>query len=187
MHKLLPVLGLWSASLIASDFPIVIDPVVNATPPGSTVTAAYFTLENVTDKDITITEALSTTIGRVEIHLSTVENDIAKMEEQESVSIKAGGTLKFEHGGYHLMLMDLPEPLKENDTVDIILTTSVGDMLIEMPVRKIGMAGHDHDMDKMESDQGEAMSNEEPAEKMDADHDIKKDDDKHTGATKVVH
>ncbi len=157
MRKLLLTILLLSGSVSASDLPIVVDPVVNATPPGATVTAGYVTFINESDKTISITDAFSPTIAKVEIHLSTVKDDVAKMEKQDSVQIPSGGTLKFEHGGYHFMLMGLTEPLKENATVDIILTTSAGDILIEMPVKKIGQAKAMH----------KAME--------------------HTGSTKVVH
>lgn len=151
MRKIIFFLSLWSASVAAAEFPIIIDPVVNATPPGAKVTAGYFTLVNETDKDITITGAYSPTITKLEIHLSSIKDDVASMTKQDSVSVEIGGKLEFAHGSYHLMLMDLTKPLRENDMVDIILITSSGDMLIEMPVRKPGMKKGKHaDMKKNE-------------------------------------
>jgi len=43
------------------------------------------------------------------------------------------------------MLMELTSPLKTGESVDIILETSVGEMMIEMPVQKIGNAKHGDD------------------------------------------
>jgi len=67
MRTLLLTLFLWSSFSIAGGLPIVVDPMVNATPPGAKVTAGYLTLVNETDKEITITGAYSTTISKVEI------------------------------------------------------------------------------------------------------------------------
>ncbi len=151
MRTLLLSVCLWSTCLFssissASEFPIILDPVVNATPPGAAVTAGYLTLINETSSEIVITGAYSPTIAKVEIHRSIIKDDVAKMELQDSVSLAPGATVKFEHGGYHLMLMALTKPLEEGQSVDIILSTSVGDMLIEMPVQKLGapMEGHQH-------------------------------------------
>lgn len=143
MRTLLLTICLWSTCLFstvssASNFPIILDPVVNATPPGAEVTAGYLTLINETSSEIVITGAYSPTIAKVEIHRSIIKDDVAKMELQDSVKLAPGATVKFEHGDYHLMLMALTKPLKEGQSVDIILSTSVGDMLIEMPVKKLG-------------------------------------------------
>lgn len=195
MRKILLFLSLWSASLAAAEFPIFIDPVVNATPPGAKVTAGYFTLVNETEKEITITDAYSPTIAKVEIHLSSVKDDVATMEKQDSVSVKAGDRLEFIHGSYHLMLMELSEPLKEDDLVDVILVTSIGEMLIEMPVKKPGTnkTKHNHvDMkkDDMKMDEHAAMKESKHAEMEDSSEahaDMKKDGAAHKDATKTVH
>ena len=195
MRTIIFFLSLWSASLVAADFPMIVDPVVNATPPGSKVTAGYLTLINKSDKNITITGAYSPTISQVEIHLSSIKNDVASMEKQDTVTIEAGETLAFTHGSYHLMLMQLTEPLKENDTVDIILTTSVGEMLIEMPVRKAGMSTHSEANGAMQKNGHTEMTGKESGDMNKSEHseensnghgDMKKDGDAHTETTKVV-
>jgi len=142
MRTLLAILCLWSTVVAAEEFPLVVDPVVNATPPGAKVTAGYFTLVNESSKEVTITGAYSPTIAKVEIHKSLIKDDVAKMEIQDSVSLQPGATIEFTHGSYHLMLMELTEPLKPGQSVDVILITSIGDMLIEMPVQKIGAELH---------------------------------------------
>lgn len=199
MRKIILFLGLWSASIVAADLPKIIDPMVSATPPGAKVSAGYFTMINETETDITITGAYSPTISLVEIHLSSIKNDVASMEKQDSVSIEAGGTLAFTHGSYHLMLMELTEPLKENESVDIILSTSQGDMLIEMPVIKPGMhmdseghAGMDKDAHAdMGKDPNSSMKEGDHSDHMasdmtDKENDMNKDGEAHTEKTKVV-
>jgi len=198
MRKLLTILCFLSATASAADLPLVVDPVINATPPGSKVTAGYMTLVNETDTDIIITRAFSPTIPKIEIHLSSMKNDVAKMEKQESVTIKAGESLEFQHGSYHLMLMELTEPLVEDQLVDIIIDSSVGEFLIEMPVKRIGAVKHNHgEMDKTDDDMkhtGMEHSKDEAkdaAKDEHADHtgqqDMKKDGDAHKDETKVIH
>jgi len=162
MRKLLLTLCLWSTVSVGNEFPMVIDPVINATPPDSKVTAGYFTLINENNTEIVITKAYSPTIAKVEIHRSFVKDDVAKMERQDSVILAPGATIEFEHGGYHLMLMELTEPLTAGQTVDIILSTSVGDMLIEMPVEKMGMSmGSEQDSHTAKpTDSGKATESE---------------------------
>jgi len=189
MRKFVFFLSLWSASLAAGEFPIFIDPVVNATPPGAKVTAGYFTIVNETNKKIIITGAYSPTIPKVEIHLSSVKDDVASMKKQDSVSIEAGGKLAFEHGSYHIMLMELTKPLKDNDLVDIILSTNIGEMLIEMPVRKSGMKKDEHSGDHGNMKKDEHAGNHSDMEKDQTagnQDDKKKDGAAHTGDTKNV-
>jgi len=178
MRTLLLTLCLWSTISIADKNPIIVDPVVNATPPGAKVTAGYFKLVNQTDTEITITGAYSPSIAKIEIHRSFIKDDVAKMEKQESVSVKPGDTIEFAHGGYHLMLMELTQALTTGQIVDIILTTTAGDMMIEMPVQKIGMAvdgvhGNDHSNMSEHANTDEAMNSEE---KMEHSHSKKTDD-----------
>ncbi len=174
MRTLLLSLCLWSTISLASNFPLVIDPVVNETPPGANVTAGYLTLVNETGTEIVITGAYSPTITKVEIHRSLIKDDVAKMELQKSVILAPGATVKFEHGGYHLMLMALTEPLTSGQSVDIILSTSVGDMLIEMPVKKIGMGMHKDQTSQAPEPQGSNTPTETEV-KMEESHQMNTD------------
>jgi len=172
MRTLLLTLCLWSTISAASEFPMVIDPYINATPPGAKVTAGYFTLINENSAEIVITRAYSPTIAKVEIHRSFVKDDVAKMERQDSVILAPGATVEFKHGGYHLMLMALTEPLAAGQSVDIILSTSVGDMLIEMPVKKMGMS-MDSDQHSQTSKPTESVKATESEVKMEESHQMK--------------
>jgi len=178
--KLAFVLLLLPLKLLASDFPIVMNPSINATPPGASVAAGFVSLSNESDKTVIISGAFSPTIPRVEIHKTILDGDVAKMEKQSEVTIDPGETLVLEHGGYHFMLMDLESALKPGDVVDVVVTTSVGEMLIEMPVIKQGMKhgdGHGGHKMKKKADHGE--------HKMEK-HNMKKDGDSYEGKTKKV-
>lgn len=103
-------------------------------PPGAKVAAAYFNIENNSDEPLVITGAESEDVPMVSIHLSVVEDDVAKMLEQESVTINAGDVLEFKHGSYHLMLMGLTEPLVAGSNVNFEIQTSAGTLPIQIPV-----------------------------------------------------
>ena len=58
------------------------------------------------------------------------------MQPVDEIAIPAGETLTLEPGGYHIMLMELVEPLKTGETFQVTLTfAKAGDMVIEVPVR----------------------------------------------------
>ena len=147
MFKKLVFLSLFFCHSAFAELPSIIDPVIPATPPGAQVAAGYLSLTNNSDSTLTIDGASSAVAKKVEIHLSKVENDVAKMIKQDSVKVEAGATFEFKHGSYHLMLMGLENALKPGDVVDIILETSNGDILIEMPVKKMGLSKMKKKMD----------------------------------------
>ncbi|MFK8077326.1 MAG: copper chaperone PCu(A)C [Granulosicoccus sp.] len=103
-------------------------------PPAAKVAAAYFDIENTSDEPLVITGADSDDVPMVSIHLSVVIDDVAKMLEQESVTIDAGDTLEFKHGSYHLMLMGLTEPLVSGSNIAFELQTTAGTLPIQIPV-----------------------------------------------------
>lgn len=59
--------------------------------------------------------------GVVEIHEMAMENDVMKMRQVPGLDLAAGRTLELKPGGYHVMLMDLKQPLKAGDSVPLIL------------------------------------------------------------------
>ena len=86
--------------------PLVATNVVVTPPrPGANMSAGYLTIRNNSRETITLTSVTSPQFGHVEIHETTIENDIARMRPLDSVTILAGQSVTFEPGGKHLMLM----------------------------------------------------------------------------------
>lgn len=119
-------------------------------PPTIKVHGGYFGLTNGTPEKITVTGASSKDYRRVEIHRSKVEGGIAIMEPVNSVIVEAGGSLKFEVGGLHLMLIEPSRVIAPNEKVTLTLTLA-DKRTISVPftvTRRHGMApktaGHDH-------------------------------------------
>jgi copper(I)-binding protein len=85
--------------LVASDIDL------RAPLPGTRMAAGYLTLTNNTADPITITKVTSPQYGAVQMHESVVENGIAKMRPLDSVTVPPHGSVRFEPGARHLMLM----------------------------------------------------------------------------------
>ncbi len=68
-----------------------------------------------------LVEAKSPVAGVVEIHEMAMENDVMRMRQVPGLDLAAGRTLELKPGGYHVMLMDLKQPLKAGEQVPITL------------------------------------------------------------------
>ena len=57
------------------------------------------------------------------------------MQEVESIPLPAGETVKLEPGGYHIMLLDLAEPLEEGMEFELTLTfEQAGELTVTVTV-----------------------------------------------------
>ena len=139
-------------SVALAELPQISDARVVQPPPGSNVAAAYFTIRNTTSESLQITDANSDFAKKVEVHLSFVENDVAKMEKQDSVTVEAGDSLEFKHGSYHVMFMGLNKELTAGNSLDLTLNTSAGDIDISVPIISVDDAmSMQHDKNDKES------------------------------------
>ena len=68
-----------------------------------------------------LVEAQSPVAGVVEIHEMAMEKDVMKMRQIPGLDLAAGRTMELKPGGYHVMLMDLKQPLKAGEQVPITL------------------------------------------------------------------
>ncbi len=59
--------------------------------------------------------------GVVEIHEMTMDGSTMRMRAIPSLDLPAGKAVELKPGGYHVMLMDLKQPLKAGDTVPVSL------------------------------------------------------------------
>ncbi len=124
-------LALVAAPLFAADGPSVraSHVWVRAAPPGVTVLAGYFTLENLTDAPLKLTAATSPEFTSVEMHQTVEKDGVASMQPVDDVSIPAHGKVEFVPGGYHLMLMQPKKDLGIGSLVTLRLVFSDGSEL----------------------------------------------------------
>ncbi len=105
------------------------NPWIREAPPNAKVLAAYMVIENHTDKPFTITGVSSVIFKKIEIHQSSVVDNMMRMEEKPTVTIKAKQKVNFEPGGIHLMLFNPRQALRQDDTVEIIFQLKSGEKL----------------------------------------------------------
>ena len=109
--------------------------------PGSTPSGGYFTLKNAGDTAVSLTGATSPACGMLMLHKSDMMGGMAHMDMVDSVDVPAHGSLSFTPGGYHLMCMDPPAPLKPGTSVPVTLQFKGGASLTA-PFAVRNAAGH---------------------------------------------
>ncbi|HMN93581.1 MAG TPA: copper chaperone PCu(A)C [Hydrogenophaga sp.] len=92
--------------------------------------------------------AESPVAGVVEIHEMAMEKDVMRMRQIPGLDLAAGRTTELKPGGYHVMLMDLKQPLQAGQNVPITLVFEDAarqrfTQQIAAPVQALG-AGHGH-------------------------------------------
>ncbi len=92
---------------------------IREAPPGATLTALYFEIENNGKEDYIV--SIETPVSEIaEIHSTEIAADgTGRMVKLENVSIKERGKLSFSPGGKHIMLIDLKEVLKPGETHEV--------------------------------------------------------------------
>ena len=124
---------------------------------GQTRSAAYGTITNNGDSDVTLVSASVPFDATVEIH-ETIMGDDGSMQMQEvpeGFVVPAGGTFSLEPGGAHIMLIDI-DPADITGTIDLTMVFDDGtEVTVGAPVRPLVMDDSDMSGDMsgdMESD-----------------------------------
>ena len=97
------------------------------------------------DRLVAVSTPLAT---KVELHRSTMEEGVHRMEKVESIVVPAGGTVELAPGGLHIMLIGLKFMLMAEETIPVTftfersgaITTGVS---VEAPGGGDDHAGHD--------------------------------------------
>ena len=119
----------------SEDSLVIEDAWIRATPPGVSAGAGYMTIRNISSTDDKLIGASTDRAKMVQLHMTMMENDTAKMHHQDTIEIKIGSEVKFEPGGLHIMFMGLTKGFEEGQHVSVTLTFQhAGEMRIEMPV-----------------------------------------------------
>ncbi|NSX07085.1 copper chaperone PCu(A)C [Pseudomonas lini] len=124
---------------------LVNDAWVRATVAGQHSTGAFMTLQ--ADSDSKLLSVQSPVANTVQIHQSSMKDDVMSMSQVESVALPAGKSVSFDPHGYHIMLMDLTTQVKEGDKVPLTLTVenAKGEketIKVDADARALGMQDH---------------------------------------------
>ena len=118
---------------------------VRATPPGAKVAGAFMSIENLGKEPDRLVSASSPVAGLVEIHEMAMDGGLMKMRSVKGIDVKPGATVELRPGGYHVMLEDLKQPLKQGEQVPVLLTfEKAGTVEIKVKVEPMGAAAHAH-------------------------------------------
>lgn len=118
-----------------------------ATPGGAKVGGGYLVIENTgTSADRLVSVTAPSIAGKTEIHEMAVTNGVMTMRPLDSgIEIAPGAKVEFKPGGYHIMFMELKQPLKQDERVKGTLTfEKAGTVEVEFKVEAVGARGADH-------------------------------------------
>ncbi|MCA3240095.1 MAG: copper chaperone PCu(A)C [Rubrivivax sp.] len=131
------------------------DPWVRGTVPQQSATGMFASITSAQGGKLVA--GSSPVAGVVEIHEMKMEGTTMRMRAVPALDLPAGKAVELKPGGYHVMLMDLKQPLKTGDTVAVSLvveaaggkreTVEVKAVVRAMPgmgAAKDGHGGHGH-------------------------------------------
>lgn len=127
----------------------VADAWIRAAVPGQSGTGAFMSLT--ASADTRLVGVASPAAGVAEVHEMRMEGDTMKMRAVGAIDLPARQTVVLKPGGYHVMLMDLKQPMTNGSTVPLTLRFedakgAKSSLELSVPVRSAAAAsqGHKH-------------------------------------------
>ncbi len=122
-------LAVLAAGLIASAAALaqvtVQDAWVRGTVPGQTSSGAFMTLQSAEGAKVV---GVSTPVaGTAEIHEMKMEGNVMRMRAVPALDLPKGQAVQLKPGGYHVMLMDVKQPLVKDAIVPLTLKVELAD------------------------------------------------------------
>jgi copper(I)-binding protein len=114
-----------------------------ATPGNSKLGGGFLTIENKGSAPDKLIGVSGDVAGKIEVHEMKMDGGVMKMRPVEGgLTIDPGKTVKLAPGGYHLMMMDLKNPLKQGDKVPVTLQfEKAGNVAVTLDVEGVGAQG----------------------------------------------
>ena len=106
---------------------------VRAMPPGQKITAAFLTLKNTSDTDMSLIAVESDISEFVELHAHTMVDGMMSMGQVDEIIIPKNSSVSLETGGYHIMIINLKKDLVVGEKVDLTLKFKNGTSLLIQP------------------------------------------------------
>lgn len=131
----------------------VANPWVRGTVAGQKATGAFMTLTSASEAKLV--SVSSPVAGVAEVHEMSMNNGTMTMRAVSGgLALPAGKAVELKPGGYHVMLMDLKQPVKAGDTVPLTLVVEGADKArqtveVKAAVQALGaapakMPAHEH-------------------------------------------
>jgi copper(I)-binding protein len=144
--------ALWAGAAGAHDYKVgaleVNNPWSRAVPKGATVAAGYMTIKNTGTEPDRLTGGSTPVAGKFEIHEMSMDKGVMRMRPVAGgVEIKPGSTVELKPESFHIMLMNLKQPIEKGKPFTASLTfEKAGTVDVEFAVEAPGAtpaAAHD--------------------------------------------
>lgn len=120
-------------------------PMAFSTPTAARNGAAYLTVRNVGATADRLVGGTTPAAARVELHTTVNEGGVMRMRALPAIEVPAGGTLRLQRGGLHVMLLDLREPLKAGARFPLVLEFErAGRVEVSVAVEAVRGGHHNH-------------------------------------------
>ena len=120
--------------------PIVVRDAWIREPPPSSPAAGYLVIENRGGEPVALVAVATEAAAQAEIHVMEHRDDRMTMRQVAKLQVPAGEEVALKPGGAHLMLMELRQPLRDGDEVELVLRFGDGtERRTQVPVRKKGL------------------------------------------------
>ncbi|MGH8079829.1 MAG: copper chaperone PCu(A)C [Lysobacter sp.] len=118
-------------------------PWVRATVPQQPATGAFMRLT--ASSDLRLIAARSPAARTTEVHEMAMQGQMMRMRQVPALALPKGRAVALAQGGYHIMLIDLKQPLSAGEQVAITLVFEAADgkrseQTVQAPVRPLGAA-----------------------------------------------
>ena len=114
-----------------------------ATPGGAKTAGGYLKITNNGTAPDRLLRGTFAVAGSGQVHEMSMQGTVMKMRElDDGLEIKPGQTVELKPGGYHMMFMDLKEPLKAGQTIKgTLVFEKAGSVDVEYAVQPMGATG----------------------------------------------
>lgn len=111
-----------------------------ATPNGAKIGGGFLTIENKGLTPDRLIGGSTDAASKIEVHEMAMKDGVMTMRPLDSgLTIDPGKTVKLAPGGYHLMMFDLKNQLKQGDTVPVTLKfEKAGEVKVSLTVQGVG-------------------------------------------------
>jgi hypothetical protein len=93
-------------------------PWARATPKGASVGGGYMKITNTGTSPDRLIGGSSPIAGRFEVHEMSMDNGVMRMRPlKDGLEIKPGQTIELKPGSFHIMFVDIKQPIKEGERV----------------------------------------------------------------------
>jgi periplasmic copper chaperone A len=115
---------------------------VRGTVPAQKATGAFMQLFSKTG--VTVTGVASPVAGTAEVHEMALDGNTMRMRPLPRLEVPAGKLVELKPGSYHIMLMELRQPLAAGETVPITLELDTGGKAeqVEVQAEVRSLTGH---------------------------------------------